>query len=118
MIIRTRSIHQAKPGDLATYLRGSLRRFADGRKFAPSEKLLSAYKYGGLGWKAYERHYLAEMEAVYRESPGLFLELLKREEITLVCYETGPDRCHRRLLAGFLAGIAEEQGIEVRLDIR
>jgi hypothetical protein len=118
VIIRTRSIGEARPGDLATYRWGSLRDFEDGRIFAPSEELLSAYKYGGLSWEAYERQYLAEMEAFYQKSPGCFIELLQRGEVTLVCFETRPDRCHRRLLAGLLAGIAREQGIEVVLDIQ
>ena len=118
MIIRTRSIGEAKPGDLATYRWGSLRKFSDGRIFAPSERLLSAYKYGGLSWEAYERQYLAEMEALYQKSPGLILHLIQRREITLVCYEAMPEKCHRRLLAGLLEKIAKEQGIEVVLDVR
>ena len=118
MIIQTRCIREAKPGDLATYRWGSLRDFSDGRIFAPSEELLSAYKYGGLSWEAYERQYLSEMEALYQKSPDYFLELLRRGEVSLVCYEARPDRCHRRLLAGLLARIAKEQGIEVVLDIQ
>ena len=118
MIIHTRSIGEAKPGDLATYRWGSLRKFCDGRIFAPSEALLSAYKYGGHSWESYERQYLAEMEALYQKSPGLFLDLLQRREITLVCYEARPEKCHRRLLAGLLERIAKEQGVEVALDVR
>ncbi len=118
MIIQTRCIREAKPGDLATYRWGSLRDFEDGRIFAPSERLLSNYKYGSLSWEAYERQYLAEMEAFYQKSPGCFIELLQRDEVTLVCYEALPDRCHRRLLAGLLARMAKEQGIGVVLDIR
>jgi len=118
VIIRTRSIGEAKPGDLATYRWGSLRKFSEGRIFAPSERLLSAYKCGGLSWEAYERQYLAEMEALNQKSPEYFLQLLQRDKVTLVCYETRPDRCHRRLLAGLLARMAKEQGIGVVLDIR
>ena len=118
MIIQTRCIREAKPGDLATYRWGSLRNFENGRIFAPSEGLLSTYKYGGLSWEAYERQYLAEMEALYQKSPGCFLDLFQRQEVVLICYETRPDRCHRRLLAGLLAKIAKEQGIEVALDIQ
>jgi hypothetical protein len=118
MIIHTRSIREAKTGDLATYRWGSLRGFEDGQIFAPSVRLLSAYKYGGLSWEAYERQYLAEMQALYQRSPGRFTGLLKRTEITLVCYETKPDKCHRRLLAEFLARAGAEHGVEVVLDIR
>ena len=118
MIIQTRCICEANPGDLATYRWGSLRDFENGRIFAPSEGLLSAYKYGGLSWEAYERQYLSEMEALYQKSPGRFLELFQRQEIVLICYETRPDHCHRRLLAVLMARIAREQGIEVVLDIQ
>ena len=118
MIIHTRSIREAKPGDLATYRWGSLREFENGRFFAPSEGLLSASKSGALPWSEYERRYISEMEALYRKSPEPFLELLRRDEVTLVCYEARPDHCHRRLLAGFLAGIGKDCGIETILDIR
>lgn len=118
MIIHTRSIKEARPGDLATYRWGRLGQFADGRIFAPSRGLLARYKAGWLSWKDYERHYLSEMESLYQRSPGHFLELLQRDEVTLVCYEAKPDKCHRRLLAGFMVRIGSEQGINVELDIR
>ena len=118
MVIHTRSIREAKPGDLATYRRGSLKKFSEGRFFAPSERLLSAYKYRGLSWEQYERHYLAEMQALYEKFPARFLDLLKRDEITLVCYEAQPDHCHRRVLAEVLVAIAKDHGIEVSLDIQ
>jgi hypothetical protein len=118
MVIHTRSVGQARPGDLATYRLGSLRAFENGRAFAPSPGLLAAYKTGRLSWEAYERQYLAEMETLYRRSPDLFLALLRRPEVTLVCYERSPARCHRRLLADLLARIAGEQDLDVTLDIR
>jgi len=118
MIIRTRSIGEAKPGGLATYRWGSLRSFENGRRFAPSERLLSDYKSGSLTWKAYEEGYFSEMRALYRKAPECFMELLRREAVTLVCYEARPDRCHRRLLAELLAKIGNERGIQVVLDIR
>ena len=118
MVIRTRSIGQARLGDLATYRWGSLRAFEDGRVFAPSEGLLAAYKAGQISWDGYERRYRSEMEAVAQRSPDRFLSLLRRPEVTLVCYEVSPARCHRRLLADLLARIAGEQGLDVTLDIR
>ncbi|MEW6682640.1 MAG: DUF488 family protein [Nitrospirota bacterium] len=118
MVIRTRSIHQARPGDLATYRWGSLRVFENGRVFAPSEGLLAAYKAGRVSWDGYERRYRVEMETLAQRSPDLFLTLLRRPEVTLVCYEALPARCHRRLLAALLARIAGEQGVQVLLDIQ
>jgi hypothetical protein len=118
MVIRTRSIGQARPGDLATYRLGSLRAFEDGRVFAPSAPLLAAYKSGKLSWEAYEQRYLAEMTALYQRTPDRFVALLRRAEVALVCYEAGPAHCHRRLLAELLARIAAEHHIAVTLDIR
>jgi uncharacterized protein YeaO (DUF488 family) len=86
--------------------------------FAPSEQLLSEYKSGSLSWKAYEERYLSEMRALYRKSPQPFMDLLRREAVTLVCYEAQPDRCHRRLLAELLAKIGKVLRIQVELDIR
>lgn len=118
MLIHTRSIKDAKPVDLATYRWGRLGQFADGRVFAPSSGLLGRYKAGLLSWKDYERQYLSEMESLYQRSPGHFLKLLQRDEITLVCYEAKPDKCHRRLLAGFMGRIGSGQGIKIELDIQ
>lgn len=118
MIIHTRSIKEAKPGDLATYRWGQLGQFADGRVFAPSRGLLTRYKAGLHSWKDYERHYLSEMGSLYQRSPAHFLELLQRDEITLVCYETKPDKCHRRLLAEYIVRIGSEHGIKVGLDVQ
>ena len=118
MVIHTRSIGRARPGDLATYRWGLLRSFEDGRVFAPSPELLAAYKAGKLSWEAYERRYLAEMRSLYQRSPDLFLALLRRPEVTLVCYEASPARCHRRLLADLLARIAGEHGVQITLDVQ
>ena len=118
MVIRTRSIKEAKPGDLATYRWGRLGQFSDGRIFAPSRGLLTRYKAGLLSWKDYERHYLSEMESLYQRSPGHFQKLLQRDEITLVCYEAKPDKCHRRLLAEFMVRIGSGHGIKIELDIQ
>lgn len=118
MVIRTRSIGQARPGDLATYRWGSLRAFENGRVFAPSEGLLAAYKSGQISWDGYERRYRLEMETLARLSPDLFLALLRRPEVTLVCFEALPARCHRRLLADLLARIGGEHGVQVELDIQ
>jgi hypothetical protein len=118
MVILTRSIGRARPGDLATYRWGSLRSFEDGRVFAPSPELLAAYKAGQLSWEAYERQYLAEMDSLYQRSPDLFLALLRRPEITLVCYEASPARCHRRLLAEALVRIGGAHGVQTTLDVQ
>lgn len=116
--IHTRSVQTARQGDLATYRWGSLKEFENGRIFAPSEELLSAYKAGQIGWEDYEKRYLTEMREIFRASPDAFGKLLQKREVTLVCYESDPNRCHRRLLAALLEKVARKQGLQVILDVQ
>lgn len=116
--IHTRSIQTAGPGAIATYRWGPLRELEDGRLFAPSDELLSVYKRGTIGWEDYERRYLAEMREAFRTSPDEFRRLFQKSEITLVCYESEPSRCHRRLLANLLEKVARKLGLQVILDIQ
>lgn len=53
-------------------------------------------------WAAYVAAYTVEMRASYRTHRPAWNALLARGEVTLVCYCTNPDRCHRRVLAGIL----------------
>lgn len=67
--------------------------------FAPSEKLLEAYKAGEIDWNGYRMRFLSEIE----ERPGTMNELRvlaeksKKEDIYLICYEKNPP-CHRFIL--------------------
>lgn len=54
-------------------------------------------------WEAYVPAYIAEMRESYRTHRAAWDALLARESVTLVCYCTDPERCHRTLLAGILA---------------
>ena len=54
-------------------------------------------------WEAYVPAYLAEMRESWRANRHAWHALLARESVTLVCYCTDPERCHRTLLAGILA---------------
>lgn len=53
-------------------------------------------------WNEYVTAYTAEMRTSWRLNRQPWDELLAREVVTLVCYCTDPDRCHRRVLAGLL----------------
>jgi hypothetical protein len=118
IVIRTRSIYKANPGDLATYRWGSLESFSDGRLFAPSDDLLRAYKRGAISWEEYEGAYQQEMRELFKRSPETFLDLLRnKDQVTLVCYEADPGRCHRRILAEIFKKIGIANGIHVDLDI-
>lgn len=50
-------------------------------------------------WATYQRAYLAEMRTSYRANRAAWDALLARPIVTLCCYCTDPERCHRTLLA-------------------
>lgn len=56
-----------------------------------------------MTWALYSAAYAAEMRESYRTQHAAWRALLARESVTLVCYCTDPERCHRTLLAGILA---------------
>jgi hypothetical protein len=80
--------------------------------FAPSWALLrphlAARREGRDTWDAYAPMYRAEMVASYRAHRAAWDALLAREVATLCCYCTDPARCHRTLLAGFLARLGAD----------
>jgi len=69
-------------------------------QFAPSEELLKGYRGHSLDWAKYERGYLtllADRSALAFVDPSVF------DSGCLLCSEATPERCHRRLLAEFVA---------------
>jgi uncharacterized protein YeaO (DUF488 family) len=67
---------------------------------APRPKLVGAYYKNDINWEEYERlyrHYL------HNRSSQKFIQALANlaltSNITLLCVEEKPERCHRRLLA-------------------
>lgn len=78
-------------------------------QFAPTGELLDRYKKTG-DWPAYEADFkrlLAERH-VEREA----LALLEKDGICLLCTEPQADRCHRRLVADYLASFNADVRIE------
>jgi uncharacterized protein (DUF488 family) len=78
-------------------------------EFAPAEALLDAYK-ENHDWRLYEegfRRLLAE-----RNPTTEARALLRKERICLLCSEPSADRCHRRLVAEYLASFESEVEIE------
>ncbi len=55
-----------------------------------------------LAWGEYVPAYTAEMRASWRANRERWDALLARQEVTLVCYCTDAEHCHRRLLASML----------------
>jgi len=67
---------------------------------APTAEMLDAYRKRGLSWDQYERQYL-DLIAERRVEDALTREQLA--ESCLLCSEDKPARCHRRLVAEYLA---------------
>jgi uncharacterized protein (DUF488 family) len=69
---------------------------------APTQEILDAFKKrGAMSWLEYEERFLALMRARKIEaalSPADF-----ERRTVLLCSEDTPDRCHRRLVAEYLA---------------
>jgi hypothetical protein len=76
--------------------------------FAPTPVMLKAYKDGG-GWALYESAYRLLYDE--RAMSALWLADYSRyARPCLLCAESEPSRCHRRLLAEILA---QENGVQV-----
>jgi hypothetical protein len=79
-----------------------------GLPFAPSDRLLSwglaERRFGRweAAWPVYAARYTEEMRLSYRQHRAAWDALLAREEVTVLCFCHGPDRCHRGVLAGLL----------------
>lgn len=66
--------------------------------FAPPLKLIGDYYKKNLPWEKFEREYLNYLDSVYIEVEKLSKDAIENN-ITLLCIESSPKRCHRRLLA-------------------
>lgn len=68
---------------------------------APTQELLDGYRKQGGDWPAYEREFL-DLLARRRVEEQLDPSLLGQPSV-LLCSEPTADRCHRRLVAEYLA---------------
>lgn len=69
-------------------------------EFAPTEELMTGIKTKKLSWSEYENEYarlLVERKALAGVSAGMFVDAC------LLCSEPSAGKCHRRLLAEYLA---------------
>jgi uncharacterized protein (DUF488 family) len=92
----------AKRDDLAFLLReGFGIAYEHVEPFAPTDALLDGYR-AGRDWDAYAIAYRALLAE--RDVAAIGRDLLRRyRSPCLLCSEPTPDRCHRRLLAEYLA---------------
>lgn len=68
---------------------------------APTQDILDAYKKRKGDWAAYEREFRALMER--RRIDEVLSATAFERRTALLCSEAGPEHCHRRLVAEFLA---------------
>lgn len=75
---------------------------------APPRELLKDYQNGKIGWSEYVPQYLSML----KDNDILnTIDIHKFENACLLCSESLPDQCHRRLLAEYLQ--SHYQGIEI-----
>jgi len=78
-------------------------------EFAPTGELLDAYKQN-RDWPRYEAEFKRLLAARKPEAEGR--ALVEQESICLLCTEPTAEKCHRRLVAEYLAGLAPKVEVE------
>ena len=92
----------AKAGDLAYFLRAICgAEYQHDVRLAPSPELFDRYKKQRLAWAAYEHDFVALMRE--RWMPEVLDRSRFARKTALLCSESRPERCHRRLVAQLLA---------------
>ena len=69
---------------------------------APTEEILDAYKKKQIAWEEYETRYVDLL--IERAAETAVDRRLFDVPAVLLCSESSPERCHRRLAAEYLAG--------------
>ena len=84
---------------------------------APSELLLNSYHENKIDWDTCEREYLLEMH----NNPDVpkilkfIIDAANIANITLLCWEQTPDKCHRRLILELISTISKNT---IEVDIK
>jgi uncharacterized protein (DUF488 family) len=79
-------------------------------EFAPTDELLDRYK-KDKDWQNYERDFNCLLEA--RNPVDAARSILSKPAACLLCTEPTADKCHRRLVAEYLASIADD-GVAIK----
>lgn len=66
---------------------------------APSTELLKSYHDKKVNWEEYERRYKIEVLDKQKKYLQILIDIVLKNDITLLCWEKTPEECHRRLLA-------------------
>jgi len=82
-----------------------------GKLLAPTWDLVLGVKGGTISEEEYTRVYLALLRERYRGRKEQFLEVLRRDEVVLLCYCRKGWFCHRHIAVEVLEKIARAEGI-------
>ena len=82
--------------------------------FAPSWKIVMDLKNDKITWEQYVKKYTIMMRHSYLRNFQRWMEILRKKEVTLLCYCSDPNRCHRILLADMFVKVGEDKGINVQ----
>lgn len=92
----------SKGNDLAYFLNELCNcEYKHALEFAPTEKILSAYKNKEINWESYKKEYasLITLRSVISEFEELFVQ---HKSICLLCSEPTYEHCHRGILASLI----------------
>ncbi len=79
-------------------------------EFAPEEILLKKYRAKKFDWVQFEQKYLEQIKK-YGNWENFDINIL--QEACLLCSESSPTKCHRRLFAEFLSGKFKDKSIQI-----
>ena len=79
-------------------------------EFAPHQKLLKQYRNKQINWDEFEIEYIKKLEE-YKSWDNFNIK--KLESGCLLCSESKPDKCHRRILAEYLKKKYSSMSIEI-----
>ena len=79
--------------------------------FCPTQNILKDYKSKKITWEEYEKHYISILNARHAEDK-FKRDFSKFNKVCLLCSESEPSMCHRRLLAEYLQ--KNINGIEIQ----
>jgi uncharacterized protein YeaO (DUF488 family) len=69
-------------------------------ELAPPERLIGSYYKRGLPWDAFEREFVRHLRSPeVRMRLQHLIEISRHSDVTILCVEKSPERCHRRLIA-------------------
>ena len=91
----------AKKEDLVYFLReiGNIG-YVHRMEFAPSEEILKDYKNKKIGWIDYEKKYI---ELLNNRKILEKIKISDFDQACLLCSESMPEQCHRKLLADYFS---------------